>query len=832
MMRNVLGLLIGLALLLGAAWMALAQEESDGWHPNLGHLDPAEEDDGPGPAAGPHERCDRACQMALEQLGGEVGLANDDHGPFELVSIAPYFDDNDPYHTAVKAMTGRRKDCKLALKLLRKSSKRCGEGCEGQKAIDFLKAGALWCDGERQEAYELVKALDEAGYPGMEREVRERHRTYAKALKQSRPDRLKPSLVVDAERYLNYVMREARQVARDGDVDTAVQMLRAVRHQALGESRLRRLILLEGKLLQKAGRLEEAAAVYYDVWLQDPRSAQAGTVARSMDELEKAGLKENPLGLSERLDRLERIVSRAKPKVRREAREAFEKRFKLSARDAKALLALLDAVRLDKERDREGALAALNRAWRRAKHPVLAARTLFVRGRILRRLDRDEEAIEAYAKLVEQFPKDRMAAEALYEAARLRLYLGHLEEAREAMSLLVMRYPNSPRLPDGLWQAAWADWLAGDAQGALVLLDHLTQNHGKRKEKSGLSYELKATYWKGRCLAKLERNDEAIDTYRFVMERWPMTYYAALAYHQIAALGVDPEKAVPFQPSLTEPVTTDKLRQLGADSTVPAHPRVRRGLELWRTGRREDAKAALWTQLNFRGTPRAVVELLSTFHLLDDDIPKSFWMAKRHGDFSVAPYEGNARLWGLAYPTPERLLPIARKAGKEANMDPALAFAIIRHESGFVSSVKSSVGARGLMQMMPGTAKSIRRQWYGGKGPSDIKDDSDNIHLGMALLRMHQNYFVDNLPLTIGGYNAGSGVAERWFKQFHGLATDEVVELMTYPRTVAYTKKVIGSYYAYRVLIGDGSPPPIPLELPESLGTWGSPKGQELLGQR
>ena len=44
---------------------------------------------------------------------------------------------------------------------------------------------------------------------------------------------------------------------------------------------------------------------------------------------------------------------------------------------------------------------------------------------------------------------------------------------------------------------------------------------------------------------------------------------------------------------------------------------------------------------------------------------------------------------------------------------------------------------------------------------------------------------------------------------------------MTYPGTVAYVKQVIGSYYAYRLLYGDGTPPPISLSLPSELGEWG-----------
>lgn len=778
------------------------------------------------------EGCDEPCQAALERVAESVGLKAD-HGPFELISITPYFQEaSHPYHKAHAAMAGRRPDCKRALKHLDEADARCGEACEGRQALALLRSRALWCSGQKAQAHKLVKALDERGYPGMEREVRELHRRWARSLGEPRPEALQPSLAVEAERYLKSIQAQARQLARDGHTDAAVRLLRAVRLQIRKRERSVQLVRMEGNLLRKAGRLEEAAAVYLSLWRQNPRSALGQSMMDALDALEKEGLKASPLGPSERLERLTHLAARGQRRAVRDARRDFAARYKLRGRDVRALRDLCEGVRQDHERDRDKALVTLRKAEATARHPALVARVLFAKARVLRRLDRDDEAIATYKRLLQGAPRDHVAPEALYQKSRLALFLGRADEARAAMTTLVAEYPESARLADGLWQAAWATWLTGDAAAALPLLETLAEHHGDEVEKSGLSYELKATYWKARCLAKLGRTAEAVDGLRFVIERWPLTYYAAQAWHRIEALGVDPRQAVPFHPRFDEPITTEKLRALSVDDKVPAHPRVRRGLELWRLGRRDAAKAALWVQLQFEGTPRAVVELLSTFHLLDDDIPASFWLAYRHGDFSVAPYKGNARLWGLAYPAPEALLEIAQKFGPKVNLDPMLAFAIIRHESGFKRGVKSNVGARGLMQIMPGSAKATRRLWFGGKGPSKLNDPRDNIQLGMTMLRMLDNYYVGNLPLAIAGYNAGSGVAERWYKQFNHLETDELVEQMTYPRTMAYAKKVIGSYYAYRVLYGDGTPPPIPRELPESLGTWGAPEGQQLLGLR
>jgi soluble lytic murein transglycosylase len=228
-------------------------------------------------------------------------------------------------------------------------------------------------------------------------------------------------------------------------------------------------------------------------------------------------------------------------------------------------------------------------------------------------------------------------------------------------------------------------------------------------------------------------------------------------------------------------------------------------------------------QLRFSDPPRGVVELLATLHLLDDDVPSSHWNAGHYGDFDVAPYAGNARLWTLAYPAPRNITAIAQRVGAEVDIDPYLALAIMRHESAFRPSAQSSAGAVGLMQLMPQSARAINKQWYGKRGPAAqaLRRPETNIRLGMTMLRMLAVHFRDNLPLMIAAYNAGPGVAARWYRTFKDRDTDTLVELLTYPGTVAYVKQVIGSYYAYRLVYGAGTPPPIPLELPANLGTWG-----------
>jgi len=114
-------------------------------------------------------------------------------------------------------------------------------------------------------------------------------------------------------------------------------------------------------------------------------------------------------------------------------------------------------------------------------------------------------------------------------------------------------------------------------------------------------------------------------------------------------------------------------------------------------------------------------------------------------------------------------------AARETNVDPALIHAVISVESGYNPAARSSAGAVGLMQLMPGTAKR-----YGVK---DRLDPAQNIRGGARYLRDLKVLFDDNLNLVLAAYNAGEDAVMK-----HGR------RIPPYRETVAYVPKVLGHY--------------------------------------
>ncbi len=111
-------------------------------------------------------------------------------------------------------------------------------------------------------------------------------------------------------------------------------------------------------------------------------------------------------------------------------------------------------------------------------------------------------------------------------------------------------------------------------------------------------------------------------------------------------------------------------------------------------------------------------------------------------------------------------------------VDPALVKAIIANESGFNASATSSVGAQGLMQLMPGTASAL--------GVTDAYDPAQNVAGGTKYIRQLLDRFNGDVRLAVAAYNAGPGAVEK----YGGVPP--------YAETQNYVQNVLASYAKYR----------------------------------
>ena len=143
---------------------------------------------------------------------------------------------------------------------------------------------------------------------------------------------------------------------------------------------------------------------------------------------------------------------------------------------------------------------------------------------------------------------------------------------------------------------------------------------------------------------------------------------------------------------------------------------------------------------------------------------------------------------------------LAQQAARENDIDEAWVFGLMRQESRFVNVARSSVGASGLMQIMPATARWIaQRLGIKGFNPSEMQEPAKNIQFGAYYLK-HVQTTLDGSPvLATAAYNAGPSRAQRW-RDTRPMEAAVYIESIPFAETRDYVKKVMSNamYYAAR----------------------------------
>ncbi|MFD1438000.1 lytic transglycosylase domain-containing protein [Acinetobacter terrae] len=142
---------------------------------------------------------------------------------------------------------------------------------------------------------------------------------------------------------------------------------------------------------------------------------------------------------------------------------------------------------------------------------------------------------------------------------------------------------------------------------------------------------------------------------------------------------------------------------------------------------------------------------------------------------------------------------------RNAGIDPAWAYGLMRQESRFNTGARSHVGAGGLMQIMPDTAKLVARQMGETYNPAALSDMNTNIRYGTFYLSMIQSQLSSSPVLATAGYNAGPNRARRWQPDSQSIAADQYTETIPLTETRDYVKHVMTNATHYGVLLGQGA---------------------------
>jgi soluble lytic murein transglycosylase len=170
------------------------------------------------------------------------------------------------------------------------------------------------------------------------------------------------------------------------------------------------------------------------------------------------------------------------------------------------------------------------------------------------------------------------------------------------------------------------------------------------------------------------------------------------------------------------------------------------------------------------------------------------------------------------FPMPHRDAVVKRS--REINLDPAYVYGLIRQESRFIMDARSHVGASGLMQVLPATAKwTAKKIGLAGFTPDQITDRDTNIAIGTGYLKLVLDDFGGSMPLAAAAYNAGPGRPRAWR---NGPTMEAAIwaENVPFSETRDYVKKVLANTTSYAAILSGQ-----PQSLKGRLGTVGPRTG-------
>jgi soluble lytic murein transglycosylase len=168
------------------------------------------------------------------------------------------------------------------------------------------------------------------------------------------------------------------------------------------------------------------------------------------------------------------------------------------------------------------------------------------------------------------------------------------------------------------------------------------------------------------------------------------------------------------------------------------------------------------------------------------------------------------------FPTPFREQVLAK--AREIGVDPAYMYGLIRQESRFIMDARSIVGASGLMQLMPATARWTAKR-IGLDYRNELITDRDvNLRLGASYLKLVLDDFGGSQAMAAAAYNAGPNRPRRW-REGNNMETAAWAESIPFTETRDYVKKVLSNATLYAAVLGAPA-----MTLKSRLGKWVGPR--------
>ena len=351
------------------------------------------------------------------------------------------------------------------------------------------------------------------------------------------------------------------------------------------------------------------------------------------------------------------------------------------------------------------------------------------------------------------------------------------QEARRVLELLKRLAPNDTLGAQDLWEAGWKRYLDGSLESAIDFFEDISYLY------PGTAIDRQATYWRARSFAGSGHLTEAQTLYRRLLSADTRDFYSRFA---LPLLAEKPGTSFARPGSRPEPWPTDpvldrarllteagldrlaerEIEALAAEADGAAAAGLR-SLALARQGRRRESISLL----------RRVFPALGSSY--QSGVPEDALQLYYPLDFF------------------ETILELSH----QREVPPELLLAMVRQESAFDPQARSWAGARGLMQIMPATAREMAQRIGLPYSTSRLTDPEFSLQLGSAYFAQVLRMFENDVELSLAAYNAGPTRIRRLLRAAGGeVEVDFFLENLSYEEPRTYVKRIVLFSDSYRQL--------------------------------
>ena len=541
----------------------------------------------------------------------------------------------------------------------------------------------------------------------------------------------------------------------------------------------------------------QAARAYQEIFYLFPTSGQASAAEKQLERLRRQLKKNFPQpSLEMRKRRAERLFARGRWRSARRAYQALAARSKAAER---ASYRLRMGVSQYRGRATWPALSTL--AKLELSVPEENAERLYTLAALYRRVRREKLVFQQIYLLSKKYPRSPWYEQALFLAGNYYLLLPDMERAHRYYRMLYERFPQGEHAEMSHWKVAWWHYRERRLPEAQRLFEEHVRNYPSSSQAAA------SLYWLGR-LAEQEFPVKAATYYRRLVESFPNFYYGHLGRRRLAAMLAIPAL---LQPEAPVPLGKFRERASGASQTeslaasAEQHWKKAKLLEsVWlmdlALGELQAARARD-SSSRFLGRELARLEKERGRHHLALRYAKRFLSGYLTSRLAELPREE----WELLFPLPwwEQV----KEQAEAAKLDPYLVAGLIRQESEFNPQARSRANARGLMQLLPSTARRVARGVPNRSARqyrlSRLYLPEYNLTWGTHFLKKVLDLFEGRPELGLAAYNAGENRVKQWLSEadrndMNFAEPTEFIESIPFTETRGYVQSVLRNAELYR----------------------------------